>query len=145
MDLKILKQVFSLPSNKNDPKAFSIVKNISNYIERIDKLGWRLFRYVKKKMHIYHPSNISSYLFCLTRHPTKTVAAINGHAIAGGTFIAAACDIRISISDNKILFGLNEIANGFFIPFRMLLVCQNAFVSTAIAQQVCLFIYFFFT
>uniref|UniRef100_A0A0A9XNU3 Enoyl-CoA delta isomerase 1, mitochondrial n=1 Tax=Lygus hesperus TaxID=30085 RepID=A0A0A9XNU3_LYGHE len=71
------------------------------------------------------------------RHPTKTVAAINGHAIAAGTFLAAACDIRVALDNPKYLVGLNEVSNGFCIPYRMLVVCQNAFHSYSVAQQVC--------
>uniref|UniRef100_A0A0A9XYP7 Enoyl-CoA delta isomerase 1, mitochondrial n=1 Tax=Lygus hesperus TaxID=30085 RepID=A0A0A9XYP7_LYGHE len=72
------------------------------------------------------------------RHPTKTVAAINGHAIAAGTFLAAACDIRVALDNPKYLVGLNEVSNGFCIPYRMLVVCQNAFHSYSVAQQVLL-------
>lgn len=88
---------------------------VGKYVNRVDELGWRLFKY-----------------------PRKTVAALNGHAIAGGTFIAAACDVRIADGAiaQRSLIGLNEVANGFPIPYRMQLVCSQAFNSHQVAKQV---------
>ena len=43
------------------------------------------------------------------------VAAINGHAIAGGLILAMCCDIRIAVSTNS-KFGLNEVTVGFPLP-----------------------------
>uniref|UniRef100_A0A0A9YS98 Enoyl-CoA delta isomerase 1, mitochondrial n=1 Tax=Lygus hesperus TaxID=30085 RepID=A0A0A9YS98_LYGHE len=114
MDLKVLKQLLIVAQSTMDHKTMEIVEKIALYVDRVDKLGWRLFR-----------------------HPTKTVAAINGHAIAAGTFLAAACDIRVALDNPKYLVGLNEVSNGFCIPYRMLVVCQNAFHSYSVAQQVC--------
>lgn len=46
--------------------------------------------------------------------PLPTVAAINGHAIAGGCVLAAACDHRIA-TDGGAYLGLTELAVG--VPF----------------------------
>jgi len=43
------------------------------------------------------------------------VAAINGHAIAGGLILALCCDTRYAVSSNA-KFGLNEITIGFPLP-----------------------------
>ena len=45
-------------------------------------------------------------------HPGPVLAAVNGHAIAGGCVIAAACDVRV-MSQGKI--GLAELSVG--VPF----------------------------
>ena len=50
----------------------------------------------------------------LFRFPKPTVAAVNGHAIAGGSVIACACDYRISSSGDHRL-GFSELAVG--VPF----------------------------
>jgi Delta3-Delta2-enoyl-CoA isomerase len=49
-----------------------------------------------------------SYLFT---YPKPIVAALNGHAIAGGCMLALACDYRIMVS-GKAKISLNEISFG---------------------------------
>lgn len=43
------------------------------------------------------------------------VAALNGHAIAGGLILALCCDTRYAVSTNA-KFGLNEVTIGFPLP-----------------------------
>ena len=50
----------------------------------------------------------------LFRFPKPTVAAVNGHAIAGGAVLVCACDHRIS-SDGDHRIGFSELAVG--VPF----------------------------
>jgi enoyl-CoA hydratase len=47
----------------------------------------------------------------LFTHPRPTVAAINGHAYAGGTITALGCDYRIA-SEGALQFSLNEVPIG---------------------------------
>lgn len=46
--------------------------------------------------------------------PVPTVAAVNGHAIAGGLILALACDWRVAV-DTDCLVGLTEVRVG--VPF----------------------------
>jgi enoyl-CoA hydratase/carnithine racemase len=48
--------------------------------------------------------------------PKPTVAAITGHAIAGGCILALCCDYRY-VADGKKLMGLNEIKLGAPLPY----------------------------
>ena len=48
---------------------------------------------ITKKKKIEPNSNNSMRLFQL---PVPTVAALNGHALAGGMVIACACDVRVA-------------------------------------------------
>lgn len=50
----------------------------------------------------------------LFRFPKPTVAAVNGHAIAGGSVLVCACDYRIASAGNHRL-GFSELAVG--VPF----------------------------
>ncbi len=54
-------------------------------------------------------------LLQLFRFPGPTVAAINGHAIAGGAVLAHACDTRI-MARGKARIGLSEVAVGVSFP-----------------------------
>jgi enoyl-CoA hydratase len=47
--------------------------------------------------------------------PLPTVAAVTGHAIAGGAILAMACDRRIAL-DTKARIGVNESALGMVFP-----------------------------
>lgn len=67
-------------------------------------------------------SYIDSFLHALSdaflaplRCDTPVVAAVNGHAIAGGAVLAAACDRVIGTDDERARIGLAEMAVG--VPF----------------------------
>src|SRR5690349_19476196 len=47
--------------------------------------------------------------------PRATVAAVNGHAIAGGCVLALMCDERVVVSDGGRI-GLNEVRLGIGLP-----------------------------
>ncbi len=48
--------------------------------------------------------------------PKPTVAAITGHAIAGGCILALCCDYRF-IANGRKLIGLNEVKLGLPVPY----------------------------
>ncbi len=52
----------------------------------------------------------------LFRLPKPTVAAITGHAIAGGCILALCCDYRL-IAEGRKFMGLNEIKLGVPVPY----------------------------
>ncbi len=74
-----------------------------------------------KKVPLYSPAEqkeiIASFnrlLYELYSLPLPTIAAINGHAIAGGLILAVACDYRIGVNAN-FKMGLTEAKVG--VPF----------------------------
>ena len=61
-------------------------------------------------------------------HPRPTVAAVNGHAIAGGCVLALACDVRL-MSGGRI--GLAELAVGVPFPTSALEIVRHALGTSA--------------
>lgn len=59
--------------------------------------------------------------------PRPVVAAINGHAIAGGCVLAAACDVRVMSAGT---IGVTELPVGIPFPLAALEIVRYAFGST---------------
>ena len=66
---------------------------------------------------------LSTAVLALFGHPRPVVAAVNGHAFAGGCVLAAACDVRL-MSGGTI--GLTELAAGVPFPTVPLEVMRHA-------------------
>lgn len=68
---------------------------------------------------------LTTLLVEVFHHPAPTVAAINGHAIAGGALLALVCDHRIMTTSPRARVGLNEVALGLRFPPRILGMVQR--------------------
>lgn len=66
-----------------------------------------LLTYSKEKLIEFLTGFTGLYTYLYT-FPKPLIAALNGHAIAGGCMLASACDFRI-MADGKAKIGLNEI------------------------------------
>ena len=72
----------------------------------------------------------------LFTYPRPTVAAVNGHAFAGGLITAAVCDYRVAVDDGA-RFGLNEVPIG--IPMPAVYVRMLAYAwGEPVAARTCL-------
>ena len=74
---------------------------------------------------VHFLSRLEDTCAALYTYPGPTVAAVNGHAIAGGCVVALACDLRIAARDANIKIGLNEVALGLRFPPSVLEIIRR--------------------
>eukprot|EP01112_Ceratiomyxa_fruticulosa_P012720 TRINITY_DN353_c0_g1_i2.p1 TRINITY_DN353_c0_g1~~TRINITY_DN353_c0_g1_i2.p1 ORF type:complete len:259 (+),score=36.45 TRINITY_DN353_c0_g1_i2:303-1079(+) len=65
--------------------------------------------------------------------PRRTVAAVNGHAIAGGYVIALCCDARIMSKGNGRV-GLTEVLVGLSYPTRVMEICRTRLPTSLLLE-----------
>jgi enoyl-CoA hydratase len=75
-------------------------------------------------------TSLSAAFLAVFDHPAPVVAAINGHAIAGGCVFAMAADIRLMSAGT---IGLTELAVGAMFPMSALEICRYA-MGTSVTQ-----------
>lgn len=72
----------------------------------------------------------------LFTYPRPTVAAVNGHAFAGGLITAAVCDYRVAVAEGA-RFGLNEVPIGIPMPAVYVRLLSYAW-GEPVAARTCL-------
>lgn len=131
--------VIRISENLQEMKYESNIRSVvfSSENEKFFAIGFdipELFELEREDFEeFYHSFN----QLCLDLYsfPKPTIAALKGHAIAGGCIIALCCDYRY-IAEGRKLMGLNEIKLGVPIPYpgdcilRQLIGSQNAMEMT---------------
>jgi enoyl-CoA hydratase len=56
--------------------------------------------------------------------PRPTIAAVTGHAVAGGALLAFACDRRF-VADGAFRIQMNEVVIGLAVPSWAIAICQS--------------------
>ena len=74
-------------------------------------------------------------LLHLLQFPLPVVAAVNGHAIAGGCVLACACDVRIG-GEGTFRVGVSEVDIVVVFPAAALAVVQNAVHSSRVTDVI---------
>jgi enoyl-CoA hydratase/carnithine racemase len=77
-------------------------------------------------------TSATAAFFAVFDHPAPVVAAINGHAIAGGCVLAMASDVRLMSTG---LIGLSELVVGVPFPVVGLEICRYA-MGRSVARAV---------
>jgi enoyl-CoA hydratase/carnithine racemase len=117
INLKMVKELSrAIGEVRNDPAVRGLVITSSN--EKFFSIGFdipELFPLKKGEfLEFFRAFNaLCTELFTL---PKPTVAALTGHAVAGGCVLALCCDYRI-MAEGKKSIGLNEIKLGVPVPF----------------------------
>ena len=94
--------------------AFSAGLNLKE-VEGLDPEGMDVFL-----------SRLESFFRTIWLYPGPTVAAVNGHAIAGGCILAMCCDHAVATTNPKARIGLNEVAIGLRFPPALLRFVQHS-------------------
>ena len=92
----------------------------------------RLTREVDAWFEAYRATNLRIFTY-----PRPTVAAINGHAYAGGLITALDCDLRIAAAGD-LQFALNEVPIGIPMPAVYCEIIKHA-IGTSSANEMTLF------
>lgn len=100
----------------SDPAVRAVALGSAN--DKFFSIGFdipKLFELARSDFTAYYQAynRVCLDLFTL---PKPTVAAITGHAIAGGCILALCCDYRV-IGNGRKLMGLNEIKLGVPVPY----------------------------
>lgn len=103
-DLILNDNIHSLVLTSDNEKFFSIGLDIP-----------QLYGLTREEFqNFYHDFN--QVCIDLFSFPKPTIAAITGHAIAGGCILTLCCDYRI-IAEGRKLMGLNEVKLGVPVPY----------------------------
>jgi 3,2-trans-enoyl-CoA isomerase len=64
-----------------------------------------------KENFVYFLNRFTGFYAYLYQYPKAVIAAVNGHAVAGGCILATACDYRVMVT-GKAKIALNEVTFG---------------------------------
>jgi enoyl-CoA hydratase/carnithine racemase len=101
---------------RTDAQARGIVLRSTN--EKFLSIGFdvpQLYGLSEGDFQLFYDA-FNDMCFDLYTMPKPTVAAITGHAIAGGCILALCCDYRL-IAAGRRLMGLNEVKLGVPVPY----------------------------
>lgn len=68
---------------------------------------------------------LSDAFLAIFSHPPPVAAALNGHALAGGCILAAACDARVAVGDRGLV-GVTELLVGVPFPTAAVEILRHA-------------------
>ncbi len=117
LDLQLVQELGDLlRSTGENPNVRGVVLTGAN--DKFFSIGFdipQLFDLSREEFSIFYRA-FNGYCLDLFTFPKPTVAAITGHAIAGGYILALCCDYRY-IAEGRKLIGLNEIKLGVPVPY----------------------------
>ncbi len=119
---------------KSDPTIRALVLASAN--EKFFSIGFDLPQLFASSQEDFQRFFRAFNQMCLDLYtlPKPTVAALNGHAVAGGCILALCCDYRL-IGQGRKRMGLNEIKLGVPVPY-LADCCLRALVGFRQARDV---------
>jgi enoyl-CoA hydratase/carnithine racemase len=117
LDLELLNALSdTLRRLQPDPDVHALVLASAN--DKFFSIGFDIPQLLKLPQEVFRVFYQTFNRTCMDLYtfPKPTVAAITGHAIAGGCILALCCDYRF-IAQGRKLMGLNEIKLGVPVPY----------------------------
>jgi enoyl-CoA hydratase/carnithine racemase len=135
LDMELVKELGELLERvQHDSNASALVLGSSN--DKFLSIGFdipRLFELPREDFSTFF-SEFNRVCLSLYTLPKPTIAAITGHAVAGGCILALCCDYRF-IAEGRKLMGLNEIKLGVPVPYLVDCVLRYT-VGTRYAREI---------
>lgn len=117
LNLEVVNQLAEiLQKAKNNDNVHAVVLGSSN--NKFFSIGFdipELYKLTEEDFMVFY-QRFNRMCLDLYTLPKPTIAAITGHATAGGCILALCCDYRF-IAEGKKLMGLNEIKLGVPVPY----------------------------
>lgn len=119
---------------RNNTDVHSLVICSSN--EKFFSIGFDIPQLIELNTEDFRTFYQAFNRFCVNLYtlPKPTIAAITGHAIAGGCILALCCDYRF-IAKGRKLMGLNEIKLGVPVPYPADCMLQHL-IGTRKAREI---------
>ena len=134
LDTELLQKLIAVLDSERESPTKALVLTGSG---RIFSAGVDLFRVVKggrEYLKTFLPALVEAFHSLFTI-PKPVVAAVNGHALAGGCILAAACDHRI-MATGKGTMGVPELKVGVPFPAVALEILRAAFRPETLQEMV---------
>ena len=135
LDMELVNELGELLERvQHDSNVSALVLGSSN--DKFLSIGFdipRLFELPREDFSTFF-SEFNRVCLSLYTLPKPTIAAITGHAVAGGCILALCCDYRF-IAEGKKLMGLNEIKLGVPVPYLVDCVLRYT-VGTRYAREI---------
>jgi enoyl-CoA hydratase/carnithine racemase len=135
LDLKLVGELEGiLRRTRQDPHVHGLVLGSSS--DKFFSIGFdirQMFEFPRKDFEVFFNA-FNGVCLSLYTYPKPTIAAITGHAVAGGCILVLCCDYRF-IGDDRRLMGLNEIKLGVPVPYLADCVLRDI-VGTRIAKEI---------
>jgi enoyl-CoA hydratase/carnithine racemase len=135
LDMELVKELGELLERvQHDSNMSALVLGSSN--DKFLSIGFdipRLFELPREDFQTFF-SEFNRVCLSLYTLPKPTIAAITGHAVAGGCILALCCDYRF-IAEGRKLMGLNEIRLGVPVPYLVDYVLRCT-VGTRYAREI---------
>jgi enoyl-CoA hydratase/carnithine racemase len=135
INLDFVKEISdNLKTLKEDSSVEGVVLTGNN--DKFFSIGFdlpTLYKQEKNEIRTFYVAYNRLSLLLYT-YPKPTVAALTGHAIAGGCILALCCDYRV-IGSGRKLMGLNEIKLGLPVPYPGDIILKEI-IGTRYAQMI---------